>query len=166
MIIHTGFQRAVLGKGLTGAKYFSWNGLSYDFQRGGDRILDEGNNEFTIIVDDVDLKAIAQTNIIEVLYQNEAFVITSLEVITKTITGAAAMPTIQFGDGDVDSVLAPVQLNAGMNTVWARESWEPAALLKNVVVGEVTEDPFVFGVTVAGTSTTHTGIVIAKGIKF
>lgn len=164
MLIHTGFERAILGKGQTGAQQLQWGSQSpYNFARSGKSISDEGNNPFTYILDDVDLKTVAQISIKE-LFEGAIFVIEYIEIITKTITGAAGMPTVQFGlDNDEDSILAPVQLGAGMNVVYAREHWDAAALAADVAVGTVGNDPIEFGVTIAGTSTTHTGIVIIRG---
>lgn len=109
----------------------------------------------------VDLKSVAQTTVVTVP-TGKRLVIDSLEVIIDTITGAAAMPTIRWGiTGSEASILAAVALNAGMNSVDERESWDAAALLDTVLAAS---EVLQFGVTIAGTSTTHTATVIVRGI--
>lgn len=111
-------------------------------------------------VNGINLKVVSQTSFYTVP-AGKRLVISSLAVIIDSITDAADMPEIQFGiEGDTDSILAPVTLNAGMNVADAMEKWDEASLLQAVIpAGSVIQ----FGVTTAGTSTTHVGSVLLRG---
>jgi hypothetical protein len=89
------------------------------------------------------------------------FVVDSTEVIVNSITGEDAMPTVEFGiSTDLDMILAPTELDAGMNTANARETWDSGVLLATVIpAGSVIQ----FTVTVAGTSSTHAATVVLRG---
>jgi hypothetical protein len=109
----------------------------------------------------VDLTSVAQTDMYTVP-TGKLFVIDELEVVVTEITGAGAVATIRFGtDGAEAEILAAVALDAAMLVQYGREYWTKGALLKTVLAaGEILE----FGVTVAGTSTTHVATIIARGL--
>lgn len=111
----------------------------------------------SFLVAGVNLKSVAQTDLYTVPTGYRLLVDTA-EVLIDTITGAAAMPTIRFGvDGDEGSFVGARALDATMNEVNARQSWDCPQ--DGLAAGQILE----FGVTVAGTSTTQTASVMVTG---
>jgi hypothetical protein len=103
----------------------------------------------------------AASSVVFTVPTGKRLVIDAVEVIINSITGAAAMPTIEWGiTGNLASILAPVQLDSSMDTVNAREIWDSGALLTTVIPADSVVQ---FTVTVAGLSTTHTATVVLRG---
>lgn len=109
------------------------------------------------LVAGVNLKTIAQTELLTVPAGYRLIVYTA-EIVIDTITGAAGMPTVRFGvDGDEGAFVGAREIDPTMNEVNAFQGWDcPQDAIAAAGVIE-------FGVTVAGTSTTHTGTVLVTG---
>ena len=108
----------------------------------------------TFSVTGINLKSVAQTQLYTVPTGYRLQVKTA-EIIVDTITGADGMPTIRFGvDGDEGSFVGAREIDETMNEAGALQSWDCPQ--DSLAAGQVLE----FGVTVAGTSTTHTCTVL------
>jgi hypothetical protein len=103
----------------------------------------------------VNLKTVAETTIFTVP-SGYMFLIDTVEVVTTSVTGAAAAPTIQFGNtGDSDAYYGPTQVTS--NAVGARH------ISENPQDGAVAGTVITMGVTVASTATAHSGVGIVTG---
>jgi len=105
----------------------------------------------------LDLKSVAQT-ILYIVPTGYRLLVDTAEVLIDAITGAAAMPTIRFGlTGDEGALVGARALDETINEVNARQNWDCPQ--DGLAAGQVLE----FGVTVAGTSTTHMATVFVTG---
>ena len=131
--------------------------MTGDLDMGYNAIDSVINQELAITVHGVDLTAVAQTDIYTVP-AGYRFIVEDVQIVIDSITGAAAMPTIQFGiDGDEAGWVGATQLDASMNAANEREIWE--AIQDALPAATV----FEFGVTIGGASTTHVATVVIRG---
>jgi hypothetical protein len=108
-------------------------------------------------VTQINLKTVAQTSLFTVPL-GKRFIPLRLAVIVDSITGGAAMPSVQFGTSGTPTLfLSAEALDATMNDAGRTFVWQLVGNAAN------SADVLQFGVTVGGTSTTHLATALIEG---
>ena len=103
----------------------------------------------------VSLKTVAETQIFTVP-TGYMFLIDTMEIVTTSVSGAGAAPSVQFGNtGDGDAYYGPTQVTS--NSAGARH------IVENPQDGVSAGAVITFGVTTGSTATAHSGVGIVTG---